>query len=194
MATRRLRPTAKQEKPTDRASRTSDLIKCCEVLARELSRLDDEHRPVIDQHIIDLAEANGVDVQCLRRNGIWKSSLASTSPAIDTVRAAIGVRGAIRFGPKRGLTTVTFERVTEGICRVKMPGFSAVFKDGRWYRGPGVLKVGAMVQSDEVATRVAAVLDALKHDELIVLDPGDLSPDSRGESCQSGTQREDSRT
>lgn len=154
----------------ERHDRVHEVLECFERLRNMLPGLDANHRAKVGQKLIELADAAGIEIQELRQERHKRSSRASKAGAIDVVLAAIGTREAVNFGPRRGMTTVVFERVTGDTIRIKMPAFWAVFKNGHWHRGPGVLRVGAMVPEAEVAARVMDVMRALKRSELHDLD------------------------
>jgi hypothetical protein len=151
------------------ANRVEDLTLCCEMLLAEIIRLPHMLRPRIAERVLILAEKNGLDVAPLRSVAPEDSRKASRASGFEMVRKTIGKRSAVEFGPRKGMSTVTFELVAVGTYRVRMPNFWAVYKDGNWHRGPGILRPGAKLTEEEITKKVDDVMKAVRAGTLRVL-------------------------
>jgi len=151
------------------ANRVSELTFCCTMLFAELMRLPPSLRPRISKKVVMLAEKNGVDVAPLRRRGSEESRKANRTSGLEMVRKMMGERSTVELGPRMGMTTVTFELVAVDTYRVRMPNFWAVYKDGRWHRGPGILSPGAKLEEEEVTKKVNEVMKSVRLGTILVL-------------------------
>jgi hypothetical protein len=151
------------------AKRVEDLTFCCEMLLAEFMRLPHSLRPRIAERVLMLAEKNGVNVAPLRRAASEDSRKASRASGLEVVRKMIGERSVVEIGPRMGMSTVTFERVAVDTYRVRMPNFWAVYKDGNWHRGPGILRPGAKLTEEEITNKVNEVMKAVRAGTLKVL-------------------------
>jgi hypothetical protein len=151
------------------AIRVDELTFCCRMLLAEIMRLPHTFRPRISKKVLMLAERNGVDVAPLRRAESEGSRKASRTSGFEMVRRMIGERSTVELGPRMGMTTVTFELVAVDTYRVRMPNFWAVYKDGRWHRGPGILSPGAKLEEEEITKKVNEVMKSVRAGTLVVL-------------------------